>query len=187
MATYGKLTNLSTQILQYDLISLVDFPLTGPTSNFIDFITLTDGMIVALAAQTTAAEIGVYTCSVVGDNYTLTQFVSLNTGTTFNNPFIFQIAQGINNQGLWRYTDIAGIISFFNINQFGKDLLWEPVGFAGVDSVTINHDFNTYPLEVQALDLNNNTLPITNIQYVSTSEFIVTFPSMGTGNIYYRL
>ena len=116
MTTSAKITNRSTSNEQYDLLSLVNIPLTGVVASTpIDGVTLTDGMVVTLMGQTVNSTNGLYSCTVSGANYTLTLITgrSYTPATTFNNgaPFIFNVTQGATNSGTYQFAQDGAIVS----------------------------------------------------------------------------
>jgi hypothetical protein len=120
MAVLSKTTNRSTSIEQYDLLSLVNIPLTGVVASTpVDGVPLEDGMKVTLLGQTVTGDYGLYDCAVSGANYTLTLSSgrSYTPNTTFNNgaPFIFHVSQGNSNLGTWQFSQNGTVVS---LNKF---------------------------------------------------------------------
>jgi len=123
----AKVLSISTSDPQYDLLSTVDFPLSGTTAgNPLDGVILTDGLVVVLSDQATASEIGVYNCAVTAGNFTLTLIPGngLNTGTVFANPYAFYITDGVSNFGLWYYRDTGTVAEFTKSNSAGSGITY---------------------------------------------------------------
>ena len=62
---------------------------------------------------------------------------------------------------------------------------WSSQAFSTTDTIVVNHGFNTFPLNVQAVDATNTTLAITSVQYNSASQFTVTLGGSNTGTVYF--
>ncbi len=184
MSTFAKTPILFSGVNQWDLLTTSNFALTGTTAGSpMDGITLTNGMVVVLSAQSTPSQIGVYNVAVTAGNYTLTLItgLGLNTGTTYNNgnPFMFQITQGSNNLGLWSYADYSSAPHFVQIQ--GNANLWTPNDASGaglVFSVNEGHYVEsgkmilasfavTYPVTVDATAAKIGGLPFAAISTTS--------------------
>ena len=176
MTTSAKITNRSTSNEQYDLLSLVNIPLTGVVASTpIDGAFLTNGMIIALSNQIVTTTQSFADCVVVGANYTLTPRTTqlLTSTTTFNGglPFEFVVGGG-NSAGLWYFDSGVSTLVSASLSQVAGASTY----IANVDNPKTNEKIlvgdvlNTATYPALSAQFSSNPLLIQANEYTGASQ-----------------